>query len=101
LIVIHNSSIRNIALHDLTLIKMIVARFVGTGNFLDILLYEIHMSPIQEVPRRYLTKHYNYILKSKLVYTKFIDGSQGKLSPIPRDPRRIIYEPQSLCIQLQ
>jgi len=33
---IHNSNIRNIALRDLTFIKMIVARFVATGNFLDI-----------------------------------------------------------------
>jgi hypothetical protein len=31
---IHTSSIRNNALHDLTLIKMIVIHFVGTGRFL-------------------------------------------------------------------
>ena len=31
---IHASSTRNDALHNLTLIKMIIARFVGTGSFL-------------------------------------------------------------------
>jgi hypothetical protein len=31
---IHTSTIRNNALHDLTLIKMTVVRFVGTGGFL-------------------------------------------------------------------
>jgi len=29
----HTSSIRNNAVHDLTLIKLTVARFVGTGLF--------------------------------------------------------------------
>jgi len=33
-LLIHNSSIRNIALHDLTLMKTTVALFEGTGNFL-------------------------------------------------------------------
>ena len=32
LILIHTSSIRNKALHDLTLTKMAIARFVGTGS---------------------------------------------------------------------
>jgi hypothetical protein len=31
---IHTSSIRNYAMHDMTLIKLAVARFVGTGSFL-------------------------------------------------------------------
>jgi hypothetical protein len=35
---IHTSSIRNNALHDYTFIKLIVARFVGTGGFLITLL---------------------------------------------------------------
>jgi len=30
----HTSSIRNDALHDLTFIKITVARFVGTGGFI-------------------------------------------------------------------
>ena len=31
---IHTSSIRNSAMHDLTVIKITVVRFVGTGSFL-------------------------------------------------------------------
>jgi len=31
---IHTSSISNNELHDLNLVKMIIARFVGTGDFL-------------------------------------------------------------------
>jgi len=34
---IHTSSIRNNAFHNLTKIKMVVARFVGTGGFLNLL----------------------------------------------------------------
>ena len=33
-IIIHTNKIRNNALHDLTLIKLNVARFVSTGGFL-------------------------------------------------------------------
>jgi hypothetical protein len=40
---------RNNALQDLTLIKIIVAHFVGPGSFVR--SYDINISPITEVPR--------------------------------------------------
>ena len=49
--IIYTSSICINALHDLHLIKMSVPRFVGTGNFLEILLCK--MSSIQKVPQIY------------------------------------------------
>jgi hypothetical protein len=60
LIVTLSSSIRNNALHDLTLIKMTVARFVGTGNFFIryYIRHTISISRIKEVLRVCLTKHY-------------------------------------------
>jgi len=53
----HTSSIRNNAIHNVALIKLIVARFVGSGSFLitnyiDILtLIQVNISPIKEVRR--------------------------------------------------
>jgi hypothetical protein len=41
----HISSLRNNSLQELNLIKMIIARFVGTGGFL--MRYEINTSPIK------------------------------------------------------
>ena len=47
-------SICNNTLHDLTLTKMTVPRFVGTGNFLDVPSCVIKKFQIQKVPQRYL-----------------------------------------------
>jgi hypothetical protein len=58
-------------MHDLILIKMVVARFVGTGRFLvRILSYEINESPIKEDPRLFLTKHYSFNHENKYVNFK-------------------------------
>ena len=53
-ILIYTNSICNNTLHDLTLLKMTVLRFVGTGNFLEVLSCVIKRSPIQKVHEKYL-----------------------------------------------
>jgi hypothetical protein len=65
---IHNCSIRNNAWHIFTLIKLKVARFVGTGGFLiryskSHVKKKKNISPVKEVPRLFLTKHYSFNLK--------------------------------------
>jgi hypothetical protein len=51
------------ALHDLTLIKMIVSPFVDAGAFLIRYAngpYEMNTSPIKEVRMLFLTKQYSF-----------------------------------------
>jgi len=57
----HSSSLRNNALQALTLLKMIIDRFVSTGGFLN--RYEINILPIKIVLRLILTKLYSLNLK--------------------------------------
>jgi len=53
-------------LHDLILIKLTVAHFVGTGRFLiRIMSHEVNESPIKEAPQLFLTKHYSFNQENK------------------------------------
>ena len=59
----HTSSIHDKALHDLTLIKINGNRYVGRGSFLINILkrpQEVNISPTEDVPPLFLTKHYFY-----------------------------------------
>jgi hypothetical protein len=75
---IHTSSICNIALHDLDLIKLTVDRFVGTVSFL-IIYSNGHTKltwPIKEVPRLFLTNNEQI---SKLKNSHYINVSTDPL----------------------
>ena len=62
-ILIHTCSIPNNTMHDLTLIKIIVAHFVGTGFFLKYIIVwsnEMNISTFKEAPRLFLKKYYSF-----------------------------------------
>jgi hypothetical protein len=79
----NTSSIRNNALHHLTLIKIIVAHFVYTGSSLircsNVRSYDINISAIQEVLRLILSKHDTFNFK-KVSFKAAITEMQPRIS---------------------
>jgi len=60
-------------LHDLTLSKLIVARFVGTGDFLTRYSKgETKTAPIQDFPRLFKKKQYSFNLTLNLPTTTIV-----------------------------